>query len=80
MTISDAGDRAKESNPRWDGESIPVLRQALWECYCAAGGDPDGDQKCPPPGVLTPDVHVLALDAVRELRQDCDHEQIGWMG
>ena len=59
---------------RFDGERVAVLRQALWDCWGAAGGDRDGERDCPPPGVLAPDVHVRAVEAVRELRRDYDAE------
>jgi hypothetical protein len=60
---------------RYDGERVPVLRQALWDCYGAAGGDQDGDQACPPAGAMAPDVHVLAVEAVRELRRDYGEDE-----
>jgi len=52
------------------GADVTRLRQALWDCYRASGSDPDGDVQAPAPGVLSPDVPELALQAVRELRQD----------
>lgn len=64
-----------ERGPHYDGVSVPVLRQALWDCYGAAGADQDGDKDCPSAGVMTPDVHVLALEAVRELRRDYDESE-----
>jgi hypothetical protein len=51
-------------------EECAALRQALWDCYRASGSDPDGDVQAPAPGVLSPDVPELALQAVRELRED----------
>ena len=50
------------------------LRQILWDIYAAAGADTDGERTAPPPGVMTPDVPELALEAVRELRADYDED------
>lgn len=36
--------------------------------------DAGGFQRAPKPGVMTPDVPVLALEAVRELRRDSEAE------
>jgi hypothetical protein len=58
------------AGPRYDGESVPVLRQALWDIYAATGADTDGQRKCPAPGVLTPDIHMRALEEVCTLRRD----------
>jgi len=49
---------------------VPGLRQALWDIYAATGADTDGQRSCPAPGVLTPDVHMLALEEVSTLRRD----------
>jgi hypothetical protein len=54
---------------------IQVYRNLFWQIYVLTGSDPDMDNPdgpCPPAGVYTPDLPELALDAVRELRQDYD--------
>ncbi len=51
------------------GLEVQRLRQVLWDIYRAAGADPDGYAEAPVPGVMTPDVPELALEAVRELRK-----------
>ena len=68
----DLGLTPRQEGPRYDGESVPVLRQALWDCYKLAGADTDGFREAPKAGVMTPDVHVLAVEAVRELRAGYD--------
>lgn len=52
---------------------VQRYRQALWDCYLAAGGDPDTDGgTAPAPGVWTPDIDSLAVAEVRSLRQEVD--------
>jgi hypothetical protein len=54
---------------------IKVMRDLFWQIYMLTGADPDMDDPngpCPPEGVYTPDVPELAVDAVRELRHECD--------
>lgn len=53
---------------------VTRLRQILWDIYAACGEDTDGDRRAPKPGVMTPDVPELALEAVRELRRDSEAE------
>jgi hypothetical protein len=52
---------------------IARYRQALFDVMREAGEDVSDfhpDYKAPPVGVLTPDVDVLAVEAVRELRRE----------
>lgn len=46
------------------------LRQGLWDCFSAAGGDTDGDAT---PKHLTSDIVTLTLNTIEELR-----EESGW--
>lgn len=46
-------------------EERDAAHQELWECFCATGGDPDGDDW----RVITQNPG-MALEAVRELRRE----------
>jgi len=55
-------------------EEILRLRQGLWDCFAAAGGDTDGDKT---PVALTPDIVSLALDCVKDLAQSYEETYRG---
>lgn len=48
---------------------ITRLRQGLWDCFAAAGGDTDGDRT---PVALVSDIVPLALECVKELRAELE--------
>jgi hypothetical protein len=49
------------------------LRQGLWDCFAASGGDTDGDKT---PAALASDIVQLALSSIQDLRDSYDEAEV----
>lgn len=71
--VTDLAAYVKALNERDEARAeVARLRQGLWDCFKAAGGDTDGDET---PRALVSDIVPLVLECVQDLRNCYRDEQ-----
>jgi hypothetical protein len=60
-------------NPNELRHELFRLRQGLWDCFAASGGDTDGDKT---PAALTTDIVQLAISSIEDLRVSYDEADV----